>query len=208
MFISKNIYNLEDRKEGGKWVATFAVGDVYYHTRSSLLWQNILARCKDTERSTNLFKDYQTFTDWCQGQYGYMQKEDNGSFWPLDKDIINPGNKVYSETTCCFIPSKLNTILGVGGHKTKESPLPLGVTYDKERHCFRCTIRVDGKGKFLGRFITPDTAHRMWQKTKLEVLQDALVKFNYLPNNVLGGIEKQIEMLEFDLENFKETIRN
>lgn len=208
MFISKNIYNLEDRKENGKWVATFAVGDVYYHTRSSLLWQNILSRCKNTERSTNLFKNYQTFTDWCQGQYGYMQKEDNGSFWPLDKDIINAGNKIYSEDTCCFIPTKLNTILGTGGNTRKENALPLGVSYDKSREKFISSIRIDGKGKFLGRYDDPRFAHTMWQKAKVGILQAALLNFSHLPRKILVGIESQIKILEFDLESFKETIRN
>lgn len=204
----RNVYHVDDRKnEDGLWMATFMYEGFYCHTRSSTLWQNMLARCKIPDRSTNLFSDYQQFAEWCQTQHGYMEKELNGNFWALDKDILIPGNKNYSPELCCFIPTRLNTVLSIAGYKTKPSKLPMGVSKGKKDGIFRASIRIEGANKFLGYYETAIEAHQSWQRAKLEILTEALKCFNFLPQRILQGVEYHIDIIRQDLRNLKETVR-
>lgn len=82
-------------------------------TKEKQLWVSMLARCyshkhhqryptyQRCEVSEN-FKDFQYFAEWCNNQKGF-----GISGFQLDKDILGNG-LLYSETTCCFVPAKLN----------------------------------------------------------------------------------------------------
>lgn len=41
----------------------------------------------------------------------------------LDKDFLVEGNKVYSPSTCVFLPSKLNTFIITRGNARGQYPL-------------------------------------------------------------------------------------
>jgi hypothetical protein len=52
----------------------------------------------------NEWHNFQNFAEWFCKNYcdASMDK------WQLDKDIIVPGNRVYSPETCCFVPNAVN----------------------------------------------------------------------------------------------------
>ena len=81
------------------------------------LWCGLLERCYcpklQKKRPTYIgclvsenFKSYSYFYDWVQKQVGFSEKG-----FQLDKDLIFKGNKLYSEETCLFLPSQLNSLL-------------------------------------------------------------------------------------------------
>ena len=81
------------------------------------LWQHMLERCFSekyqtlypTYRGCNVsdnFLSYSFFYDWCQEQIGFGKVDEKGRSWCLDKDLLVFGNKLYSETTCVFVPQK------------------------------------------------------------------------------------------------------
>lgn len=169
-----NIYNVPDFKDiSGNWVMYFSPEiDVCLHTRSAVLWNNLTQRCsgkiKGYEGSENFFESYQQFTSWCQNQYGYMLKEENGKYWQLDKDILDPGEQVYSPNTCLFIPTKLNSFI----RERVKSGL-IGTSLIKGR--YKAQIRSSGgRNKILGVFDTEIEAHLAWREGKAKRIEEIL----------------------------------
>jgi hypothetical protein len=89
----------------------------------------------------------------------------------LDKDIIVPGNKVYSPATCAFVSSQINSLLVDCAAARGE--WPIGVYWHKRKKRFRAKIAEGGKKHHLGYFTTPEAAHRAWRKEKLRIVRTA-----------------------------------
>ena len=114
------------------------------HTKEYDLWTGMLQRCYSTtlkkKRTTyegcevsDNFKSYEYFYEWCHKQVGFSNKD-----WQLDKDLLIKGNKVYSESTCVFIPKFLNSLLLT--NKRVRGEHLLGVHYDKHNGAYKASI--------------------------------------------------------------------
>jgi len=76
----------------------------------------------------------------------------------LDKDIITPGNTVYSPENCCFVSSYINSLL-LTNTKTR-GRYPQGVSFYKRYGKFLACCRVLPRtNKNLGYFTTPEQAY-------------------------------------------------
>ena len=129
-------------------------------------WENMLSRVYARPTKSYLdcsvspkFQKYSDFRDWCNKQVGFDQEG-----WVLDKDILVKRNKVYSPETCCFVPVELNSLL-VNSRATR-GEFPVGVYYDASRSKFQSHIRMHGKRKHLGRFVTPEEAFQAYKQAK------------------------------------------
>ncbi|PCJ24102.1 MAG: hypothetical protein COA96_10175 [SAR86 cluster bacterium] len=144
-------------------------------------WYNMLERCY-SHALHNHFPTYigctvhsswlsfMTFRRW-------MSKQD----WDdkcLDKDIIIVGNKHYSPMTCVFVSHEVNTLLNTNDAIRGECPL--GVR--KHRNSFQAQIRIHGKTKYLGRFVTPEQAS----------VADNIAKAEYIRTTALGQTDPRI----------------
>ncbi len=152
-------------------------------TKEYILWSGMLQRCYSKpyleKQPTYIgcsvsdnFKYYHLFHAWCQIQIGFGKEG-----YQLDKDLLIKGNKLYSEDTCVFIPSVLNSIL----LKTAAGRglLPIGVSKNGKGFTAKCTIY--GKYKSLGTFDTPELAFGVYKnfkeahiKTQAEVYKDSI----------------------------------
>lgn len=174
------VYNTEDtRNSKGLWVKSHTpVPFVKYITRSALVWQGIQYRCKSggkwsENRPTyvgcvNRFSGYQEFTEWCQGQYGYLSKDENGVFWALDKDIISSGSLTYSEDTCIFVPQSINNLMTY--KKASVDGYPVGVGWHSRDKIFEASCRENGKLVYLGRYQDYMDGHFAWGRYKVEAI--------------------------------------
>jgi hypothetical protein len=88
----------------------------------------------------------------------------------LDKDIIVPGNKVYSPDTCVFVSSALNNLLT--DRAAARGEWPIGVSWHKHRKKLNAYIQEGGKKRHLGSFTCPHEAHMAWRKAKVRIVRD------------------------------------
>jgi hypothetical protein len=84
----------------------------------------------------------------------------------LDKDLLFPGNKIYSPETCSFISPWLNNFLTESGASRGE--WPIGVSWKKSDGKFvaQCRDHLAGERYRLGSFDSPELAHKAWRECK------------------------------------------
>ena len=151
-------------------------------TKEYMLWQNMLRRCYseafkkkyltyDVCEASENFKSYEYFYEWCNKQIGF----DNEG-WDLDKDLLVKGNKVYSEDSCVFIPSEINTVLtkctsSRGKHL-------IGVCWHKRDKVFMATVsKSKGKQEHLGCFKTEIEAFNAYKEAKESFIKEQANKW-------------------------------
>ena len=87
----------------------------------------------------------------------------------LDKDILIPGNKVYSPKTCVFVTAQVNLFLG--DCSASRGKYMIGCYWSKKSSKFMalCRNSFTGKSDYLGLFESELEAHQAWLKRKLEL---------------------------------------
>ena len=118
------------------------------------------------------FKDYSKWREWYDN---YQYKHDG---WQLDKDLIIKGNKVYSATTCVFLPREINTVL-LKRDKTRGEYL-IGVCYNKRNENFEVAMSKYGKTVNLGYFDNEYDAHLAYKEVKEAHLKELADKYKRL----------------------------
>lgn len=135
-------------------------------------WQNMLGRCYDLEfhkrhpsysacQVVDEWKRLSVFEKWmCNEEWQGLQ---------LDKDILFPGNKLYSPNTCAFVKREVNIFIVDSAASRGE--WPLGARWNKRDKVFQSEIRnpFTKRREGLGCFDNPDEAHLAWKKRKHEL---------------------------------------
>ena len=150
-------------------------------TKEYRLWKHMLERCYsdackkkypnyiDCEVSDN-FKSYEYFYEWCHKQTGF-NNEGNESPFHLDKDLLTKGNKVYSENTCVFIPSEINSLLVK--RKASRGEHLIGVYWDKTKKAFVAQVSKNkGGSEYLGLFNTELEAFNAYKEAKESFIKE------------------------------------
>ena len=162
--------------------AKYPVSEGGIHTKDYVLWKSMLVRCySDTSKKKNPtyegcevsenFKSYEYFYDWCQKQIGFANKD-----WHLDKDLLVKGNKIYSESTCIFIPSEINLLLTKSTASRGEHLI--GVCWDKAKKAFAAQVSKNrGKSEHLGFFKTELEAFNAYKQAKESFVKEQAEKY-------------------------------
>lgn len=139
-----------------------------------LAWRNVLARayCPAFHARNPTYIGVTVCEEWhsFMAFRAWMETQD----WEgkaLDKDIIAPGNRVYSPNTCVFVSPELNNLLIDSAASRGE--WPIGVNFDKHNGKFKARINISGCNKALGYFTCPHEAHMAWRKAKVRLIRDA-----------------------------------
>ena len=153
------------------------------------LWNSMLRRCfsekyqnrQPTYRGCNVsdnFLCYSFFYDWCHNQIGFGKVDVNNRHWQLDKDLLFVGNKLYSETTCVFIPQEINSFFNEHGNARGE--YPVGVSFHKAsgKYIASCSA-FGGKRKHLGLFDTPEEAFAAYKPFKEALCKQLALKWQH-----------------------------
>lgn len=138
-------------------------------TKEYITWRSMLARVycpKSLKRSPHYigcsihedWHDFQNFAEW------YSNNKYSNHDYQLDKDLLIPGNKLYSPDTVCFIPQELNSLLtNCSSNKGKYLP---GVYLNKVSNKFVAKVRINNKRKHLGTYDTELEAYQAYKTAK------------------------------------------
>jgi len=123
-------------------------------TMSGQTWNAMRARCKEDGCVQQAFPNLHWLRDVCQflelqflcrmarKQIGFRNE-----IYQLDKDLLIPKNKIYSEDTCVLLPAALNSF--VMNTESKRTELPQGVVLVPENGRYKTQLRIDGKPNML-----------------------------------------------------------
>ena len=155
-------------------------------TKEYGLWVRMLERCygdgyKKKQPTyegcevSDKFKSYEYFYGWCQDQIGFTN-DGNGNPFHLDKDLLIRGNKVYSESTCVFIPSEINAILTKC--TASRGKYLIGVSWSITNKAFVAQVNKNkGKPEHLGFFKTEIEAFNAYKEAKEAFVKEQAEKW-------------------------------
>lgn len=167
------------------------------HTLAYSTWKHMIQRCYCpkvlAKHPTYIgctvmddWHDFQNFAEW------FYNHEFSHMGYHIDKDLLYPGNKVYSPKTVCFVPREINNLLlhrgnAQGKHKQ-------GVTFMKSTGKYLSQISLNGKRKYLGTYTTEEEAHIAYKEHK-----EAYVKSMALEWQSLISTEVYLAMMNWEL---------
>ena len=172
----------------------------YYAT-----WIGMLRRCTSTYYNTKRptysgcfvcdeWKYFMNFRAWMIRQ-NWQNKQ-------LDKDLIDPYNKMYGPDKCMFVDGKINSFVTKRQNCRGEYPIGVSLFTKTNKYIARCN---DGYGNtiYLGIHDDPIQAHQAWQLKKAEIAIELKVGQDLKTQQVLDRIHDKIML---DYTNGVETI--
>ena len=151
------------------------------HRKAYVIWGNMLNRCYSevylfkypTYKEVSVHPDWYNFQNFARWFYEESNFRDG---WELDKDLLSGNVKVYSTTTCIFLPKHLNTfIIDVAtAADTNTRSIRLRKDTGKYSVRFQCKLVNNGKTIAGGCFDTE---------------AEAIVKLNEIKNTYLPEIK-------------------
>ena len=172
-------------------------------------WKSMLQRCYDpkfqkkypTYKGCVVAEDWHTFSNFKR----WMEKQE----WEgnqLDKDLLLPGNRLYSPDTCIFVTAQVNTLIKDVLEGRANSNYKLGVslhhvyrkndasTYGKKKWLSR--IKKNGVMDYLGTFYTEEEAHLVYLKERKNYIKEVADKQNKIVKEALYSFAKKLMVNE------------
>ncbi len=208
MRIDHRVRERASKPPNGKYTMRYKEGDKTYFTKEFNLWNNMYNRVKSKARHLSDpkyaecgldFTSYESFVEWCRVQVGFDQEG-----WVIDKDILCDVmgiGKVYSPTTCVFIPILINSFLTF--RNSKNSTGYSGVSKINSEgynaNFMACCTNLNGRNTTLGRTDTVEEAYTLYRKHKIALAARLADQYEgYVDNRVvdyLRNFEKYIDNL-------------
>lgn len=161
-------------------------------TRAYSVWVDMLDRVytPENELIAAWYKDTSVHSDWHNFQvfaeWYYRQINRFGSVpfrWNIDKDLMIPGNRVYSAETCVVVPASINMLMT--DHSAGRGVYPMGVTSQTNGKSFKVVMTAYGQNKYLGTYSTIADAQLAYWNYKFEVIRNTtLANWQYLPEKL------------------------
>lgn len=168
----------------------------YYAT-----WTEMIRRCysKAEHKRNPTYENCSAADEWLYFSTFklWMEKQD----WrgkQLDKDILFPGNKLYSPATCRFISSQLNSVLVNCNNNCGRF---VGYSLHKKTGKYRSRVKDGSRIIYLGLFNDPLDSHAAWVSAKIKILEKFICDEN--DEAVNFGIMAHIKTLASSAHNLK-----
>jgi hypothetical protein len=136
---------------------------------SYLYWVGMIDRCYKNSNRLRTYEDkfvceewlnYSNFKIWFDKNY----YEITNKKMQLDKDILVKRNKIYSPSTCIFVPNDINMLFVKADNIRGD--LPIGVHHNRNRNCYASKLSINNKSKYLGRFTDAQEAFNVYKMHK------------------------------------------
>lgn len=134
----------------GQYVTS--INDV--RTVEASVWYSMLRRCycSDEWERRPSYENAKVCTEWHNFQnfaHWYCTQPEYGFGYQIDKDILYPGNRLYSPMTCCMVPLDINNAMQIRGK---------GYHIDQRRNNYCVTFRE----KYVGAYSTEQEAQHVY----------------------------------------------
>lgn len=154
--------------------------------------EDIKDRCKSYEKCIvcDEWHNFQNFAQWYEENYYEVE----GQRMEIDKDILCKGNKIYSPSTCIFVPQQINLLFIK--QQSRRGSLPIGVIWHKRDRVFESSVCIYGKNIYLGRYNTLEQAFEVYKKAKEKHIKEVAEKYkDFIPLKLYNAMyEYKIEM--------------
>lgn len=187
------------------------LGEGIYNPKNNkniyIVWGSMIKRCYDNDfhKKHTTYKgctvceewlNFQAFGKWYETNFYQIKDE----VMALDKDILFKGNKIYSPSTCVFVPQDINSLF-VRKENYRGNTL-IGVSYHKRDKVYQsqCNIKIGNKNKsiYLGSFNTELEAHHKYKTYKENLIKKVANDYKgKIPENLYNAmINYKIEMTD------------
>jgi hypothetical protein len=163
-------------------------------------WSSMMQRCysdryqkrQQTYIGCTVAKEWHSFMNfkkWMEAQ-DWKNKQ-------LDKDILCPGNKIYSPETCLFVPSAINKIFL--DTAAKRGKYPMGVYLNKPSKKYQASIKIDGKLINIGSYHSIGEAEQAYLKAKILYVKKH-IDDNKHDDRLVSGLVANLKLIEAKLQ--------
>lgn len=145
-------------------------------TRAYKIFNAMFRRCNSPvgEKHNPAYKECSVCDEWHYFSNFKKWFDDNYiEGYALDKDILVKGNKVYSPSTCCFVPIEINSLLT--NRRNHRNGL-IG-TWKTKRGTFMAHCNEYGKIIHLGTFPTQEEAFNAYKQAKEAHIKDVATQY-------------------------------
>lgn len=145
-------------------------------TPEYISWKGIIDRCYSEyiKKKQPTYIDCKMDPEWLNFQvFAEWHKARYKSGYQVDKDILQPGNKIYSPRFCRLVPSALNKLLT--DRRNDRGKLPQGVSMDRNRYIAQ--LSIDGKQETIGYFGSASEAFGCYKEAKEKHVKDEAKRY-------------------------------
>ena len=159
-------------------------------------WVQMLFRCYGKPGCSNAaYRDCSVSEEWhsFMNFRSWILKQD----WEgnqLDKDLIVPGNRIYSPEFCCLVPRPINML----PHRLNEP----NVALEDRGKPWGARINFRGKHTWLGQYETREEAVRVWKLARAKNAEQVLHEYRQTGRKIDDRVCEAIESI---IRNLREV---
>lgn len=175
------------------------------HTEEYSVWSGILDRVysekfrfrkyADVYAGCSVAKEWHNFQNFAKW---YCSQPNYGRGYHLDKDLLFPGNREYSEKNCVLVPQEVNKLFVGSIKRGNQRKTPVGVHMCKSSGKYKASVsmgELDNHGKekttHLGYFTTMEEAFLAYKEAKEVRVKEVAQRFKEtlderVYNNLMG----------------------
>ena len=171
------------------------------------IWHGMVERCYDPKlhEKYSTYKDCEVEDKWLNFQNMCKWIDENyyeipGEKMCLDKDILCKGNKIYSRSTCIFVPHRINTLFVKRDNDRGKDPIGVD-QLPSGNYQVRCKNGY-GKRIYLGTYSTKEEAFQVYKQYKEKVIKEVIDSYEgKIPEPYYSRLKEAMYKYEVEIDD-------